>query len=848
MKKMKLTHQLLQFAMLSLLAVVSVAVTANESFAALDCSGCHGTTGPTDYRPLDGTRDPATGSFAGSHRKHLGSVTTNAGDCSSCHNNAGTGTPNTATYASNHRDGKIQLSTSQGYTKAGYATPTFFNQTSVPVLGSCSTASCHNTFSPATKATPTWGSAGSNCDTCHDATPATGKHSGHLTTSNHKPVCNDCHGSATHLNTTIEVSGYSLSPVAKHAANTYSGTCSATYCHSSGQGAGASATPVYAAIAPTWADAGTASCGSCHATTGMATGSHAKHLAKDTNCGTCHNGATATTYAAASHVDVFINVSGSVGVKYSKTKTFAPGSGAYGSCSNASCHAPFTDTAPVDTNPMWGAAGSLACTGCHNGGGGPAITTGAHVKHNALSAVQAVGCTFCHTAGTAPTHANGTVNVTMMAGGGVAKHLAGDANYNETCTTLCHTPYSTGGVTPNWGIKNSGGPSNCNLCHESNPTTGVHQKHLTFTRVTINCSSCHTNATTTAGGDGHGNNVIDVIQYTGGNVARHASGNGNYTATCTTTCHNPYSAATPLATPTWGTVTAACASCHNNTALPTYGAFEATGGPGTGSHSKHLAHTSVTCASCHSGASTSNGGSNHLDGNVDVTGYSLSNITKHNDNTYTGTCAASCHNTPTITTSAKQWGQSLDCSGCHGYPPNNTDHSEVVVAPGVCNGCHNNVTTSTEMNTSSSSAFVNLQLHMNGNVEGGKCNVCHGYPPVKTIAAGTAGFSGFWSSAKLQSYSGAGGVHNVEGHIAKSTTWKDGWANCTACHPSTQHNTGFGIVSSSRIQVVVDTQYRFDNTSPIVYSGVLTGAKAGRHQGTCSNVSCHFRPSPNWAK
>jgi len=56
MRKMKPQKQLLQLVMLALLSVVSVLVTSNESFAALNCSQCHGnnrTDALLDALPLD---------------------------------------------------------------------------------------------------------------------------------------------------------------------------------------------------------------------------------------------------------------------------------------------------------------------------------------------------------------------------------------------------------------------------------------------------------------------------------------------------------------------------------------------------------------------------------------------------------------------------------------------------------------------------------------------------------------------------------------------------------------------------------------------------------------------------
>jgi len=142
--------------------------------------------------------------------------------------------------------------------------------------------------------------------------------------------------------------------------------------------------------------------------------------------------------------------------------------------------------------------------------------------------------------------------------------------------------------------------------------------------------------------------------------------------------------------------------------------------------------------------------------------------------------------------------------------------------------------------------------HMDKIVQGGKCDSCHGYPPVQTL--GAFGHLNNYTGAKLQNYSGGGGVHSVAGHLALTIKPSDkfgtlGSANpgCVTCHPSNQHNQGAGTYLTANVQVVVDTQFKFDKNRPIVYNAVQSGPGANKKSGTCANVACHFQKSPIWS-
>ncbi len=450
----------------------------NATVNNLDCKGCHGGASSIAGEPVYTTGN--------SHAKHV----TGAADCVSCHfPTTATGTTIKGSHTNQSID--VDSSTGIGYLAAGKT---------------CSTASCHaNVYGTGSVTTPAWGTA-AGCAACHSVAigstgPATGSHVKHNDTS-----CVDCHAAGTtattkpttgHLDGTITVTdGYPVT--AKHAAGSYTGTCSTASCHANVYGTGTVTTPV-------WGVAATG-CTACHsvaiASTGPATGSHVKHNVTD--CTQCHAaGTSATTMPTTGHINGNIEVTG--GYPSTVAKHAA---GTYtGTCSTATCHANVYGTGSV-TTPVWGVS-ATGCTACHSvtiATSGPA--TGSHAKHNVTD------CSQCHAGATNSTtiptanHNNGTINVT----GGypvTAKHAQG--SYTGTCSTAtCHANvYGTGTVTtPVWGVAATG----CTACHSvsiatTGPATGSHVKH----NVT-DCSQCHTGATnnTTIPTANHINNTIDV--------------------------------------------------------------------------------------------------------------------------------------------------------------------------------------------------------------------------------------------------------------------------------------------------------------------------------------------------
>jgi predicted CxxxxCH...CXXCH cytochrome family protein len=269
-----------------------------------------------------------------------------------------------------------------------------------------------------------------------------------------------------------------------------------------------------------------------------------------------------------------------------------------------------------------------------------------------------------------------------------------------------------------------------------------------------------------------------------------------------------------------------------------------------------MSRAGVTCVKCHNAGTTATTvpTTGHNNGNVDVAnvGYPV-NVTKHAAGSGYATCSTSCHNSPAgyspaFTAPALTWGVNANCNGCHGYPPTaGTNH--IGVTGDVCFSCHGNVKNTTTTTTSSAAAFNVPANHMDGVVQGGRCDACHGYPPVRSLVG--RGTNLTYSSAKLQNYSGGGGVHDVAGHLPTTlkTSQNLGFSACVTCHPSTSHNqaavSGFGGFSTQFVQVVVDPKFKFDKNRPIVYNAKQSGT--GKTTGTCANVACHFQKSPNWS-
>ncbi|KAF0217900.1 MAG: high-molecular-weight cytochrome [Geobacteraceae bacterium] len=257
-------------------AVVTCALEGTAG--AIECYQCHGTT--ADYRPVDdpsGIRNDQTGGFKGNHRTHMPTtVTGSSAPCAACHRGSDG-------YGTSHMNRRVDISfninSSPSPAKATYSKGVFFNQTGVPLGGTCSNVNCH--FE---KPTPSWGGptiARTDCTTCHNSPPANGAHGKKhgLYFGSYTSSCGKCHPDHTkETNPLAHPLGAGKRPLNvqfttfPNSGGTYSGDvsypkylpsqnpplngiCTNLYCHSDGKGG---------TVSVRWSDTAFTTCYSCH--------------------------------------------------------------------------------------------------------------------------------------------------------------------------------------------------------------------------------------------------------------------------------------------------------------------------------------------------------------------------------------------------------------------------------------------------------------------------------------------------------------------------------------------------------------------------------------------------------
>jgi predicted CxxxxCH...CXXCH cytochrome family protein len=604
-------------------------------------------------------------------------------------------------------------------------------------------------------------------------------------------------------------------------------------------------------------------------------------------CKNCHYDGTKAGYhnTGSSFSDVFIDTTGSVGDQLATGGPSKNLPGDYNAtaktCSNVYCHSNGNPRvvgidwkSPTHETPTWtngkntivGTASE--CTTCHEYGA--TLVTNAHNKHVATNNIK---CFVCHAATATQTgsiadrtkHANGAKDVVFAVRPTNFQSVFEGSFDTATanCTNSCHTNGLGGSpaTTPKWTVASTG---QCGSCHAQPPTTSLHSMHFTdiigpkLNAQPSPCVNCHIYA---EGAATHANGVVDLKA-------------GNSCAPC----H-------PGGAPIWSTTsTVTCESCHTGTAsvVGIYTAplkdLNATSGHGQYSSA---ALAKVRCTTCHNAAADHIGAT---DKRLLIAGNGLCN---------------SCHTTaagkglPDTRVDLPVHGGTVNkffkytsaadfvrvaavrpdsCAGCHdthgttnrmsirtvidgeavsytGVTPN-----FIVLTPngnnvynGLCQICHTKTKyfnrNAPPVTSHASGKCLDCHKHKAEHYAfepGGSCGGCHGYPPVRaeiTRLAGTIGTQGNYSSAKFQDYSGGGGAHAVAGHISKSVVQQGGKDSCTNCHYDfdNSHNKGGSPIDKNFVNVVVNPKFKFNNATSIVYNN-----------SNCSNVSCHFRPSPNW--
>jgi predicted CxxxxCH...CXXCH cytochrome family protein len=531
MKTCQSTGYFQQAPVILLLCLVSSFVFAGSALALTgnnidQCYDCHGSL--NDVRPIDSSyRNITTGGFVGSHLKHIAAVTTAVSTCVPCHG--------VAPASMSHRNGLINFTSNiNNSTPPGtYSKGRFFNQTSLPVLGTCSNVNCHaNVYGTGATVTPTWGVV-SGCASCHSGAglivasgPATGSHAAHATA-----VCTNCHNANTtattsptvgHIDNNITVTGGYPANVTKHAIGTYTGKCSTTTCHGSSSptwGVNLSTSDVCTKCHGTLTNTGTITAaannryliappnsisgvpgtltGTGQVSNNTKVGAHQTHLrylngfsnystlgSSDFMCVNCHGTLPVTgTHASGSSVPAFQGMA-----KHNGTMTPTWTAGTY-TCSNTYCHNPAgtggslnaanngTGIAPVWTDAAYIADGTLKteanCNKCHKSPGAVAgtITVTSTTSHAAFTI--ATDCSGCH-------GHNG--NATGVAG---KRHMDGIKFGGGGSCNSCHDYDTTGGGTA-WGVTNFGGTPGME-------GRGAHAKHIEYLKtrfsVTLNASS-----------------------------------------------------------------------------------------------------------------------------------------------------------------------------------------------------------------------------------------------------------------------------------------------------------------------------------------------------------------------
>jgi predicted CxxxxCH...CXXCH cytochrome family protein len=572
-------------------------------------------------------------------------------------------------------------------------------------------------------------------------------------------------------------------------------------------------------------------------------------------------------------------------------------------CDNIYCHGA-TLTGGTKSNPSWiGGSTEIQCGTCHGATAAAPPTTAGHNRHAGAAAGQLqIPCASCHGVITADNkHVNGDVkwNFAGLNGGqyktqsgrfynisGSTGRLAPSSSYG-TCNTLyCHSNGGPNGTalvysTVTWG----GAALTCGSCHANMATTaaanGGHFKHSSTGNAggpAFDCSICHSGYTaSTTNGATHANKLVELIAtITGYSKIAPISASGAWGTCSTNQCHGQATGVTWGDTATiWQTGGDRCSTCHSSTTGVTVGTpFYSTEFPTkqilntnakVGAHTYHATNiqmmgTSLVCADCHGPVALKD--ATHMNG---VTNFKWNKFANHSGatspsyNPVTGVCSnVYCHgaglsaDTAVGVNRTPSWKTPFmpptltpaSCKTCHGFPPVTATHqnfaSPTSFPTAACTTCHPNVRAT---GTTYADIFVNKAHHINGQIEGGGCNGCHGYPPTnKRFIGGT----GNYVDARIENYSGGGGAHTVPGHISPNATISQQWANCTNCHNQADHVTSPVVFNpSSNIKININMRNRFsDDRTPKYTSNKLDG---NLHvSGNCSNIACHFQKTPKW--
>ncbi len=431
------------------------------------------------------------------------------------------------------------------------------------------------------------------------------------------------------------------------------------------------------------------------ATSSVAVGAHARHLAVGVTCETCHR--VPASVGAPGHADGTVDVVFGPAAQDPFSASTAAYVSATHTCSSVYCHAP-TWAPGGTTPPPWdgaitgcgdchaavpashGAIGSFACSTCHqttvaDPGVLPTIIPGgAHANGAKDASAHDPGFTQSNANGVTPhglaalyrnlgAFPNGLADCRACHG---ATLDAGIISGIPSCDN-CHQDFSQPGTAgTDWR-------TDCTFCHgdlnrtdasyqltdaapprdaagsQTSARVGVHQSHLfggaTPISAGVACDKCH--AVQTDLGHVDGTAAVALKDPAGSASGAFTPGAGGAAGTCATTyCHGSFTGGAAANTPSWtGAGTQTCSTCHGappNTGRHP-GADNAPGG-----------HGSLNCQHCHfdvatTGAIKPGGRALHVNGAKDVK-LSTNGTIASGNGAWNGTsCTGSCHGSGTPT-------------------------------------------------------------------------------------------------------------------------------------------------------------------------------------------------------
>ncbi|HEY6872950.1 MAG TPA: CxxxxCH/CxxCH domain-containing protein [Geobacteraceae bacterium] len=841
-------------------------------------------------------------------------------------------------------NGNVWGSSSAGTTisqRNAYTNPTCSNLYCHGGGGSGTTALTGGSISQTTQGGgPLWtgGSSQGACGTCHGTTAATtttalGSHIKHAGSTGYSFSCTKCHPNITtpnhvkgnvfwRLSTGTLVPGqlignaagvgyggapyggsyyshYSTNQLATKA--TY-GSCQNIYCHSD---ANTNGTITYAS--PTWGGA-SLTCTGCHQTTGLTTGTHARHVSSGSvgvitigtnnalTCDKCHakTATTNTTLTASkvNHVNGYKDYSGAYAYK-SKFQDYSGPTLAYkGTTKNCTtyCHSNGnTLSITYQTPTQWYTGSTTAtCNYCHGNDGGFANTIGApnynnggsasntpnsHQKHTVnadFGATTTTICINCHVKSVDATtankfkdysaatyHLNGVADVKLLTQDGRGGNWT--AGSGGGCSaTYCH---GSGTSAPAWG---AAGPLACNSCHSANAGT----------------SGTNHNWAGAGAQSAHKIHVADpnILPSKYADYSGNVSSASNYRFTCSV-CHAPLGGAKHAS----GPATAGIRAADIFFAYTTGGGAYSTGGNYTPG-----------------GSATNN------DNGFNWSSASCSTVYCHSNGNGGPGLATVFWNTTTST----HTGAALSCTKCHGnnsasgapiatgkhrmHMNNYTTLGRVNVATGAngfgCVACHAK-TVSSDNTVSNKAMHVNRFKDYSGVLAGGSAKYSVFAKSCSTIYCHSSGQAGASISYRNMTSSKTWtGSSNIQGATAAKCTlchgyngggqaftsfygepnYASGSAGSATANSHQKHVTGTtnndainkmsdstGCVNCHRTTVDATKAYKLRDYSSAHLNGAIdisfkalanyTGHYTpGVGNKTCANTYCHNNGTPQW--